>query len=314
MEKQCSFIRIYDKEIDPALESIDSFIDNDLLNKVFRYKHSSRLGRKPIPVYVYLRMHILKSIKKISSFNELVGEIKQRKAYRKFCKITSKSKVPCPASLTNFRKGFTFQDRITLMSIFIKKASKLGLFDSYLNLHIIDSTDLVSPCSSKVVGIDENNKEHYRDPTATKGKRASKKWKSNYFVGHKKHTLSVVLPGNKTIALLSLVAPAHQHDEHFLLPLLHIAKAIGLEVNYVVGDVAYIDTNRKRIARNRYGVVVHTDKKVNTKLPMGLSDTGTPECILGIPMRWIGYDYEAELHSYECGGEDASMCMGDYKQ
>lgn len=310
MTRQLSFIRVYDQEIDRDLERIDMFIDDGAIDTAFLYKHGT-LGRDPILFSVKLRMHILKAIKKISSFNTLVKELRQRKAYRRFCNIRSKRKVPCPATLSNFRHDLTFRDRITLIQIFIKHAQILGFFDSCLNLYVADSTDIVSPCSSKPISTEEiggRKVEHYHDPTATKGKRASKKGKSKYFVGHRKHTLSIRLASNKTVALLSLAAPAHQHDEHFLLPLLHLANMIGLDVEYLVGDLAYIDTKRKEVAKEKYRVVVHTDKKKNTKLPELANDTGSPECILGVPMTWLGYDPEAELHSYRCGLDDPREC------
>lgn len=307
MKKQSSFIRIYDAEEDTELKDIDEFIDDDVINHTFSYKHTGKVGRKAIPFSVKLRMHILESIKKIPSFNMVVRETRQRRAYRRFCKISSKSKVPCAATLTNFRKELTFRDRILLMSIFIRTAKEKGLFDNCLNLHIIDSTDLESPCSAKVIKKDSNGRERYHDPTATKGRRASKKGKSKYFIGHKKHTLSIVPPDNKAIALLSFVTPAHQHDGHFLLGLLRLAEMIGLPVNYVVCDTAYIDNDKKKRARERYGVVVHTPKKGNTKLPLDVDDTGTPECPLGEPMKWLGYDFKTGLHSYGCGVEGCGL-------
>lgn len=310
MAKQISFIRVYDQEIDPDLKRIDGFIDDDAINSAFFYKHG-RLGRNPILFSINIRMHILKAIKKIPSFNMLVKEVRQRKAYRRFCNIRSKQKVPCAATLSNFRYSLTFRDRITLMQIFIKHAQSIGFFNNCLNLHVIDSTDIVSPCSSKPIATKEiggRKVEYYNDPTATKGKRASKKGKSKYFIGHRKHTLSIRLESNKTVALLSLVAPAHQHDSHFLLSLLHLAKLIGLDIDYLVGDLAYIDTRRKKIAKERYRVIVHTDKKENTKLPEFASDTGNPECILGVSMRWLGYEKETYLHSYGCGLDNPRVC------
>lgn len=307
MSKELSFIRIYDQEEDPELKTIDPWIDDEKINRTFSYKYTGKTGRRPIPFSVKLRMHFLLHIKKIPSFNTVVRETRQRKAYRRFCKIRSKFKVPCAATLTNFRKELTFKERIRLMSIFIQKAKEVGFFNNCLNLHVIDSTDLESPCSTKVISRDSDGRERYNDPTATKGKRASKKGRSKYFIGHKKHTLSVVLPNNKTVALLSLVAPAHQHDEHFLLPLLDLAKMVGVDVNYVVADVAYIDTNQKKKAKEQYGVVVHTAKKENTKLPIDVNKDGVPECILGIPMKWLGYDYEAGVHSYGCGVDECGF-------
>jgi len=307
---QLSFIRIYDKEVDPDLERLDELINDEAIDAAFSYK-IAWWGRKLIPISKKVRAHILKARKRIPSFNQLCAELKQRKAYRRFCHLKSKKDGFCPATLTNFRQDFSFRDRLTLMSIFIKTAESLGLFQNCCQLHITDSTEMESPCRWEPIEVIEVNGckvEVFRDPTASWGRRSAKKGKSRFFVGHRKHSLAIVLPNNKVITLISVVAPAHQQDVHFLLPLLYLAQALGLDVKYVVADLAYIDSERKRVAKERFGVVVHTDKKVNSRLPEMVDERGAPYCIMGETLQWLGLDQESGLHYYGCGLDEPKDC------
>jgi len=305
--RQLSFIRIYDKEVDPELERLDELINDEAIDAAFSYKIAWR-GRKLVPISRKVRAHILKAIKRIPSFNQLCRELKQRKAYRRFCHLKSKKDGFCSATLTNFRQDFSFRDRLTLISIFIKTADSLGFFQNCSQLHITDSTEMESPCRWEPIEANGCKVKRFRDPTASWGKRSAKKGKSRFFVGHRKHSLAIVLPHNKAITLLSVVAPAHQQDVHFLLPLLYLAQALGLEVKYVVADLAYIDSERKRVAKERFGVVVHTDKKVNSRLPEMVDARGAPYCVMGENLQWLGLDQKSGLHYYGCGLDEPKDC------
>jgi hypothetical protein len=304
---QLSFIRIYDKEVDPDLDRLDELINDEAIDAAFFYKIAWR-GRKPVPISRKVRAHILKATKRIPSFNQLCFELKQRKAYRRFCHLKNKKDGFCPATLTNFRQDFSFRDRLTLMSIFIKNAAPLGFFQNCSQLHITDSTEMESPCRWEPIEVNGCKVEKFRDPTASRGRRSAKKGKSRFFVGHRKHSLACVLPHNKVIALLSVVASAHQQDVHFLLPLLYLAQALGLDVKYVVADLAYIDSERKRVAKEKFGVVVHTDKKVNSRLPEMVDQRGAPYCIAGKNLQWLGLDQKSGLHYYGCGLDEPKDC------
>jgi len=307
---QLSFIRIYDREVDPDLERIDALINDEAIDAAFSYKQARR-GRKPIPLSKKVRAHILKARKRIASFNQLCKEIRHRRAYRRFCHLKSKKDAFCAATLSNFRKDFSFRDRLTLLSIFIKTAASVGFFQDCYQVWTADSTEMESPCRWEPLEAQEVNGctvERFRDPTASRGRRSAKKGKSRFFVGHRKHSLAVILPNNKVVTLLSVVAPAHQQDIHFLLPLLHLARALGLDVKYVVADLAYIDSVRKRVAKERFGVVVHTDKKANTRLPPMVDKRGTPHCIMGEDLQWLGLDHHSGLHHYGCGLDEPKEC------
>jgi hypothetical protein len=116
-----------------------------------------------------------------------------------------------------------------------------------------------------------------------------------------------------------VVLPANRPDHYVLLPLLHLAGMLGIDVRYLVADLAYIDQKRKQIALKRYGVLVSTDKKVNTTLPEHTDPkTGTPQCFQGENMRWDGFDPASGQHPYicplDCPHQDcpyATLCPGE---
>jgi len=60
--RQPSFIRVYNKELDPDLERIDALINDQAIDAAFSYKIAWR-GRKLIPISKKVRAHILKAIK-----------------------------------------------------------------------------------------------------------------------------------------------------------------------------------------------------------------------------------------------------------
>jgi hypothetical protein len=287
---------------DQDLAEISRLIDDEAINAWYAPHQTyqpGQKGRKPIAAASKLRAHLLFALKQIASFNETCKQIKRNTVYQAFCGVKSIS----AGTLSTFRASLTFDDLITLMKIFIRKADDLGFFDECADLYVQDSTDLESPCSWHVIETITRGKQTikvYRDPTARVGKRAQKKGKSPFFVGHRKHTLGVIR-GTKVIPLLSVVLPADRPDQYVLLPLLHLAGMVGLEVRYLVVDLAYIDQKRKQVALKRYGVLVSTDKKVNTTLPEQTDPkTGQPQCFQGENMRWDGFDPTTGQHTYLC--------------
>jgi hypothetical protein len=305
---------------DQDLAELDRFLDDETINTWYAphqtYQPGKR-GRKPIPAASKLRVHLLFARKQLPSFNETCQQITRNTLYQAFCGVKSIS----AGTLSTFRNSLSFDDLMALMKLFIRKAETVGFFEQCADLYVQDSTDLESPCSWKVIDTIQRGSQEikvYQDPSAQLGKRAHKKGKSTFFVGHRKHTLGVV-HGTKVIPLLSVVLPADRPDQYVLLPLLHLAGMVGLNVRYVVADLAYLDQKRKQVALERYGVLVNTDKKVNTTLPEHTnSKTGTPQCFQGNDMIWDGFDASTGQHTYICPVECphhtchyAPLCPGE---
>ena len=305
---------------DQELSAISQFIDDEAINTWYAPHQTyqpGKKGRKPIPAASKIRVHLLFALKQLPSFNKTCQRIKENSVYQAFCGVKSIS----AGALSQFRASLRFDDLIALMKIFIRTAEDVGFFEGCADLCVQDSTDLESPCNWEVIDTIQRGRQTikvYRDPTARLGKRSQKKGKSKFFIGHRKHTLGVVR-GTKVIPLLSVVAPADRPDQYFLLPLLHLAGMVGIEVRYLVADLAYIDQKRKQVALKRYGVLVSTDKKVNTTLPEQTDPkTGHPQCFQGEDMTWDGFDPTTGQHTYicplECPHQDcpyAPLCPGE---
>ena len=287
---------------DQDLVDLDQFLDDAAVNAWYaphQTYQEGKPGRKPIPAASKLRIHVLCAQKHLPSYNEICAQIPRNTVYQAFCGVTSIS----AGTLSTFRASLSFGDLMALMKLFIRQAEDAGLFETCADLHVQDSTDLESPCNWQVIDTIEHGTQTtnvYHDPTAQLGKRSHKKGKTPFFVGHRKHTLGVV-QGTKVIPLLSVVLPADRPDQYALLPLLHLAGMVGLEVRYLVADLAYIDQKRKTVAAKRYGVLVSTDKKVNTSLPEHTDPkTGHPQCFQGEDMTWDGFDPATGEHTYLC--------------
>ena len=309
--EQLSLIKFRKSETDSELDIIDLLINDIKIEYVFN-DIFSHIGRKPYHSYQIIRAHILKVVKKIPSFNMLCKEIRNHKSFRSFCKLKNKKKALSPGTLSNFRKKVTDKHIIKLMLAFIHQAVDIGLFNGS-QVWIADSTDIESPCSGKPIGFiieDGKKKEVFTDKTARKGRRSAKKCRTEYYIGHKKHSLMLVLPdGNKTISLLSLVSPADCHDSNYLMPLIELGLSLGLNIKYVVCDLAYIDEATKEKAFEK-GVVIITDKKSNSLIPTDTDEkTGTPLCFLGEPMKWLGFNPDFKEHYYGCSLDNPYECV-----
>ena len=309
--EQLSLIRFRKNETDSDLDIIDLLINDIKIESVFR-DLVCHMGRKPYHSFQIIRAHILKAIKKIPSFNMLCKELRNHRSYRNFCKLKNKQRSLSPGTLSNFRKKVTDEHIIKLILVFIRQAVDIGLFDGS-QVWIADSTDIESPCSGKPIDfIIENGKKKalFTDSTARKGVHSVKKCGTRYYIGHKKHSLMLVLPdGNKAIPLLSLVSPADCHDSNYLMPLIDLALSLGLKIKYVVCDLAYIDETTKEKAFEK-GVLVITDKKSNSLIPSDTDEkTGTPLCFLGEPMKWLGYNPDFKEHYYGCSLQNPSECI-----
>ena len=309
--EQLSLIKFRKSETDSDLDIIDLLIKDIKIENVF-HDTVSCIGRKPYNSFQIIRAHILKAVKKIPSYNILCKELRNHKSYRNFCKLKNKKKSLSPGTLSNFRKKVTDKHIIKLMLVFIHQAVDFGLFDNS-QVWIADSTDIESPCSGKAIDTiieDRKKKELFTDKTARKGRRSVKKCRTRYYIGHKKHSLMLVLPdGNKAISLLSLVSPADCHDSNYLMPLIDLALSLGLKIKYVVCDLAYIDETTKAKAFEK-GALVITDKKSNSLMPLDTDEkTGTPLCLLGEPMKWLGYNPDFKEHYYGCSLQNPSECI-----
>jgi len=301
-------------QLEGKLAEYDALIDDEAIDEVLGYE-TNRTGRTPYRPSQLIRVHIVKSVEDVSSFNKVCKKLRssEGKHLRKFCGFKNMKKTPAPATLTNFRQSLTFWDCIRLIMVFLNMAFGMELF-SKSKFYAVDSSDLESPCNWTPVEVikdeDGNKIEVFSDIEARKGVRRGPK-DSKYFVGCRKHSFGVYLPdSNKVINLVSLVVPANRHDVDLLMPLIRLANLIGLKVEYVVCDAGYVGKKKKEHAFDYYGATISTPKKDNTKLPEDVTKKGEVLCPkANEKMSWAGFDAEKKEHTYVCGLTNPKDCF-----
>jgi len=91
-----------------------------------------------------------------------------------------------------------------------------------------------------------------------------------------------------------------------MLPLVDMMKKIeGLQVDYLVADLGYLDAEDQKEALLRHDVAVVTGFKKNTIIPEHCSSQGKPECEQGHALVFDGFDRESYTAWFR---GDAALC------
>jgi hypothetical protein len=132
----------------------------------------------------------------------------------------------------------------------------------------------------------------YDDIDCDCGKRRNKRDKSIYVVGYWMHALAVINPENgHSIPLISVLAPANHHDSHFMIPLINLSKAIGLDLKLITADEAYHDKDGSLLEQTGVHLIAPPNKKV--ALPGNVdAETHQVTCddLCEIAMGYVGRD------------------------
>jgi len=177
-------------------------------------------------------------------------------------------------------------------------------------VHCVDSTELPVDRQQLLATLTIKGKKIriYDDIDCDCGARRKKRDKSVYVVGYRMHTLTAINPKTgHSIPLISLMAPANHHDSHFLLPLVRLGKAIGLDLKLITADEAYHDKDGSLYKESGVHLVKPPSSKVN--LPENV-DAETLQVMLDgfcdIPMKYIGV--EEQGHEFKCDAQ-AGQCL-----
>ena len=129
----------------------------------------------------------------------------------------------------------------------------------------------------------------YSDPDATCGVQRTKANQNKFFIGYRKH--SIVCPSPKgPLVLFSIILPNDTADVKVMLPLIDMMKKIeGLQVDYVVADLGYLDAKDQKVALLCHDVAVVTGIKKTTVIPEHCSSKGNPECEQGHALVFNGF-------------------------
>jgi hypothetical protein len=311
---------------DPELRAIHELVDWAFVNRLLAPDNYAPGKRRIHPVQ-FFKAELLKCLH--------YAEI----AYRKYCarEINKPDRQENRAfiglrpgrrithnQLSTFRHQLSWTQGLNLMVYFIHLFLKQHPLPATA-LFGVDSTELAAPISPYPLAKIEVGKQTvriYSDWQADCGTRRKKRDKASYVVGYRLHTLMVIdVERAVGYPLLSLLAPANHHDRPFLNLLVQLGRALGLQLDVVVGDQAYgetlDDTETEPEAPPAHAVYVLHEPKANVPLPP-MVDPKTfavyrdPLC--EYPLAYVGGDTETghEFHCQAPAGECplAGICDG----
>lgn len=305
----------FDKELSDYID----FVNDDIVIEIIRplYKNG---GRRPIDPRVYFRMHYLYYTRpEITSFRQLELQLKDPKnqAWRNFIGVHSPKDVPSHSSLSVFRKKIGVDLFYAINLNLLAQALQIPDFLSP-TLTGIDSR----PVWANVNGykhkrcscLDQENcdcEKQYSDPDAKVGVQRNKANQNKFFIGYRKH--SIVCPSKiGPVVLFSIVLPTDTGDVNVMLPLIEMLNKVeGLNVEYLVADLAYLDAKKHQEALKDHNVAVVTGVKKTTIIPESCSFEGKPECQEGHPLVFDGFDRESSTAHYT---QESSICKACVRQ
>ena len=301
-------IYIKDKE----LQFIDELIDDGIVNRLLSYEGYSPAMHGMFPCNLF-RAELLKAIKYPEiSYRKFCTEEYfglNRKQNRVFTGLSLRKKDMIEhTQLSKFRNALSFVQQVNLMVYFLHHLNQSGLLGDNI-LHGIDSTELASDCRMPLATLNIKGKKIrvYNDIDCDCGKRRNKRDKSMYVIGCRLHTLTVIdVKTGHSFPIASLLAPANHHDSHFLLFLVSLAQAMGIDLRLITADEAYHDKDGS-LFEDR-GVIVTTPPSSKVLLPEHTdADTGAVFCHseCSFPMLHVGI--ENQNHEYKCGA-DSGEC------
>lgn len=290
--------------LDEELRVIDNLLDDQIIDKLLSYDGYTPTKRDYLP-HQFLRAELLKAIK----YPEI--------SYRKFCSdeylgidqkrnrsfmglALNRKDYLSHVQLCQFRTNLSFAQMVNLIVYILHHFFRSGLLGDQV-LHAVDSTELASECQQLLAKVEINGKKIriYNDIDCDCGKRRNKRDKSVYVVGYRVHTLTAInAQTGRSFPLISLLSPANHHDSNFLILLVKLGKAIGLDLKLITADEAY---NEERLFEET-GVYLITPPKSTVSPPEHVDlQTMQVACheMCTIPMEYVGV--EEQGHEFKCG-------------
>lgn len=300
---------------DPELRYVDQLIDNGIINSLLANKGYSPQMRDIFP-YQLFRMELLKVLKypEISYRKYCTEEYfgMDRKQNRRFVGLPLNTKEMIDhTELCHFRGNMSFTQSTNILVYFLHHFYSSGCLENQV-LHAIDSTELPMEFNYPICTIEVKGKKIriYSDIDCDCGKRRNKRNLSQYFIGYRMHTLTVINPSTgHSFPLVSLISAGNHHDKLFVKPLIKLAQAMGIKVELLTADEAYHDGDGSIYKETGTYVVAPPSKKV--KLPDNVLEfplrvtcnqyCETPMVNLGCSDK--GHEYSCDSQLGECAYE-----------
>jgi len=312
---------------DKELRFIDEILDNQIINKLLSYHGYSPAMRDFLPSN-FLRAELLRAIKYPEiSYRKFCGDDKAYKDHKEHNDYTgmaqkqnrafiglplNRKQMISHIQLCQFRSSLTFAQVVNLTVYILHHFNQYGFFEGGV-LHCVDSSELAVDCQQLLATLEIKGQKIriYDDIDCDCGKRRNKRDKSAYVVGYRMHTLTAInAKTGHSFPLISLLAPANHHDSNFLLPLVRLGKAMGIDIKLITADEAYHDNDGSLLEETGVNLIKPPSSKV--AVPENV-DTETMHVTFDefceIPMDYIGV--EGQCHEFKCGAASGECPRSD---
>jgi hypothetical protein len=295
---------LYDRE----LRGIHDLLDDRILNELLSYAGYTPTMRTFLPS-MFFRAELLKALKypEISyrKFCEREYMGRERKQNRVFLGLPLQhAHLIDHTQLSHFRTDLSFVQMVNLLVYILHLFFKGGVLGERL-VHEVDSTEIANDCFRPLASLEIGGQKIriYEDLDCDCGKRRVKRDKSPYVGGYRLHTLAAIdVDSGRSVALISMLAPANHHDSQLLTLLVTLAQAIGLDIHLITADTAYHDTDGSFFTQT--GVHLVTPPTQTTAIPDHVApETAQVFCHdwCEVPMQYVGY--ADHTHEYHCANE-----------
>lgn len=298
---------------DPFLQKLDRLLDDEIVDALLASSAFCRSKRTWLPSQL-LRLELLRSYRfsewSVREFSRYMASVHRREE-RAFCRLPLNRSTMCDHSvMSRFRSSLTMEMRINLSVYFLHFFLKSGHLGDR-RMFMVDSTDVAIPINDtpifKVKAADGSYIRFYSDLDADAGARRRKRDKSNRFIGYRVHTITVGdMDRGIAYPVVSLTAAASHNDSLLLDPLIEIVQAMGLTINVLSADKAYVNSSRTVRMKKECDMLTVTPPVGNAVIPENVNhQTGAvfmnSDC--NTPMRWRGFDEEDDMHVFKCDGD-----------
>lgn len=243
---------------------------------------------------------MIKVKERILSDRQLAKVLRQHDLYR----FVTNNIQPSHTTFNTLRKRLGPPGFIEIHKRFVHKAHSLGLLDIEIStlpknrkpgiLLVADSMFLITSGSTRG-RKDAQGRWHFHDDTVSFfGKRHHR---HKYPVGHKTHSLRTI----SGIPLVTLLSPAHESDQAFILPLVEelLSRYPDLPFSYLILDRGY---DAEEIHQNiyEYAGIIPVIIRKKMVYPKGFTEDGYPLCPWGFAMKPRGIEYKHQRTKYAC--------------
>ncbi len=285
---------------DPELIDYVDHIDDSFLDQLIDPLYDRR-GRRPASPVTYFRMHFLYFTRpEITSFRQLCKQLRDPKnqAWRNFIGVHNPAQVPSHQSLSDFRSKVGPERFEYIRDEFIRQSIQIEGFIRD-TLAAIDSRPIyanVNGYKKKRCRCEDKSactcEKTFSDPDAAYAAQRSKVNQNRFFVGYRKHSVSVST-SQGPMTLVSILEPGNMADIRVMLPLVErIRRVEELRTQYLVADLGYLDAGDQKKAFHEHDMAVVTGFRSGMVLPEECDTSGRPECEQGHPLIWDGFDWE----------------------